>query len=323
MNIEFGTRTEVDPDGNPKPGAEDRYAVSLIVLHTYKVTGSIARKPHIVSSILGREIQAAALRYDLKFFVVDKSGGADKPVGGIQGTMPVKDGVYILPPGGVSMSTVSSRNEPFSGQIAGKSENKNSKLSAKLFEYARVIRGKTVKVQSKNIDPLEFRALTLAPGPVADFPQTIVSGRFDYDYDTGNWLSSGFRFQYVKDGERRQDEVTGSVRWVEDPNRDVNGKGEYQFNLRFNEAGAREDESAFFAETSDEELFFAVDNEIPTLGGKITYQDTYGESAARDTERPVISSKITYDLQANRLTGEQIMNFFKLWLLIVGPVNDE
>ena len=35
------------------------------------------------------------------------------------------------------------------------------------------------------------------------------------------------------------------------------------------------------------------------------------------------SSKIKYNLAANQLTKVQIMNFFKLWLVCVGPTNDE
>ena len=35
------------------------------------------------------------------------------------------------------------------------------------------------------------------------------------------------------------------------------------------------------------------------------------------------SSKVTYALDANKLTKQQIMNFFKLWLICVGPTNDE
>ena len=35
------------------------------------------------------------------------------------------------------------------------------------------------------------------------------------------------------------------------------------------------------------------------------------------------SSKVTYALNANKLTKQQIMNFFKLWVLGTGPINDE
>ena len=35
------------------------------------------------------------------------------------------------------------------------------------------------------------------------------------------------------------------------------------------------------------------------------------------------SSKVTYKLNANKLTKQQVVNFFKLWLIAVGPTNDE
>jgi hypothetical protein len=35
------------------------------------------------------------------------------------------------------------------------------------------------------------------------------------------------------------------------------------------------------------------------------------------------SSKVKYNLNANQLTKVQIMNFFKLWMICVGPTNDE
>jgi hypothetical protein len=36
-----------------------------------------------------------------------------------------------------------------------------------------------------------------------------------------------------------------------------------------------------------------------------------------------VASKVTYALNANKLTKQQIMAFFKLWLIAVGPTNDE
>ena len=75
-------------------------------------------------------------------------------------------------------------------------------------------------------------------------------------------------------------------------------------------------EAAAFEKMSDEDAFFAVDNSVPCLTGRITYVDTMsGET--------VTSSKVEYRLNANKLTKQQVMNFFKLWMLAVGPTNDE
>ena len=69
---------------------------------------------------------------------------------------------------------------------------------------------------------------------------------------------------------------------------------------------------------SDEDAFFAVDNSMPALTGRISYVD-----AMTGEDSPPSSSKVTYALNANKLTKQQIMNFFKLWLICVGPTNDE
>ena len=69
---------------------------------------------------------------------------------------------------------------------------------------------------------------------------------------------------------------------------------------------------------SDEESFFFVDDTVPCLTGKVNYVDTMPAGG----ESP-ISSKITYNLNANKLTKQQVMNFFKLWIVSVGPTNDE
>jgi len=320
MLIAFGTRSDVDDEGKPRTGSEDRYTVHLQLGDgPLAVAGTIKRHPLLLSSILGRELQGAGLGFDLKFL----SGG--KPTAEMTGSVPIDEkGVYVLSGGKLLMKTPNGRTAAFSGRIVGKSDNTAAGLANKLYEYARVIRGKRIKVQSKHIDPLEFKNVLLASGPQS-FPESTVNGRLDYDYDTGNWLTSGLRIAYSKDGQKAEDTVSGSIRWVEDAHRDTNGRGEYQFNLRFNEP--QKDESAYFTDAADEELFFAVDESVPSLTGSVAYIDTYGPSAdaseAADDERPVLASKVTYRLESRGLTETQVMNFLKLWLLVVGPVNDE
>ena len=118
------------------------------------------------------------------------------------------------------------------------------------------------------------------------------------------------------------DTVTGSIKWVEDPNRASNGKGQYEFNLRWNEDKVKpaSTEADAFKGANDEEAFFAVDNSVPSLTGKVDYVDTMAKVNGEDS---VTASKITYQLDANQLTKQQVMNFIKLWLLGIGPTNDE
>jgi hypothetical protein len=69
---------------------------------------------------------------------------------------------------------------------------------------------------------------------------------------------------------------------------------------------------------SDEEAAFFVDTSVPTLTGRVSYVDTM----VSGSEAPS-ASKITYNLNANKLTKQQVVNFLKLWLIAVGPTNDE
>jgi len=156
--------------------------------------------------------------------------------------------------------------------------------------------------------------------PAVGRSRAYVNGRLDYDYETGNWLTDGIRFKYQMDGKDVEDVVTGSIKWIEDPDRQTNGKGHYEFNLRFNEDKNKPaaTEAAAFDKMKDEDAFFAVDNSVPSMTGKVEYVDTFSGG----TTTP-ISSKITYHLSANKLTKQQIVNFYKLWMLVVGPTNDE
>ena len=150
--------------------------------------------------------------------------------------------------------------------------------------------GKQVKVEVKNSDPMRFESLALAMGPAQSYPRTVVNGNLDYDYETGNYYTNGIRFIYQLNGKEMEDVVTGSIKWVEDANRATNGKGQYEFNLRWNEAKkpSRRREADAFAKMSDEEAFFAVDNTVPSLTGTITYEDpmtTVGDKPAARNEQ--------------------------------------
>src|SRR5207247_2319885 len=73
-----------------------------------------------------------------------------------------------------------------------------------------------------------------------------------------------------------------------------------------------------FENANPEEAFFAVDEDLPSLTGRIDYVDTFISGGTTPS-----ASKVTYHLKANKLTKQQVMNFFKLWLLCVSPTNDE
>jgi hypothetical protein len=332
MNIDFRTRTNLDSSGDlkkgsPAIGAQDKYSFNLNVAKTTEFNGDIVRQPKLYSSVLGRAKQNAKLAYNVNITVLNPRDLKQKRnVGKWVGEVAIdpNSGAYNLgggeSPMRIAIDAVGKApafTDRFNGRLVGKAEKKESLGSA---TYKRLIGNKTVTVTVQKADPMRFEQLELAKGPAEVYPHTYVNGRLDYDYETGNWLTDGIRFKYQLDGRDMEDVVTGSIKWIEDPDRATNGKGRYEFNLRFNEEKNKPaaGEAAAFENMSGEDAFFAVDNSIPTLTGKIEYQDTFIAGGTTPS-----SSKITYHLNANKLTKQQVVAFFKLWMVAVGPTNDE
>lgn len=335
MDIDFATRTNLDTTGDlkkgsPALGAKDSYKLDLAVAKTNQFTGTVTRLPNLYSSVLARKKQEAQLHYSIDLAVRNpKDLSQKKTVGKWVGTIPIDTdtGAFDLSGGKakdsalrVSVDAVGKARafqEAFAGKLVGKAEKKESLAS---YTYKRLVGNRSVQVVVKKSDPMRFDNIVLAMGPAESYPRTTVNGRLDYDYETGNYYTDGITFRYTLDGKEYEDVVTGSIKWVEDQDRATNGKGYYDFNLRFNEAKHKKatGEGAAFEKMSDEDAFFAVDDSIPSLTGRISYVDTMGS----DGELP-ISSRVTYGLNANKLAKQQIMNFFKLWLIAIGPTNDE
>ena len=343
MDIDFGTRRNLDTSGDlaadsPAKGSKDVYKLALNVAKTTEYAGEIGRYPRLESKLLGREVQRAQLAFDVNLAVRNpKNLEQKKTVGKWVGSVLVdKDGVYDFgtategaSPLRVAIDSVGKATAfvgPFSGKIYGKSAQGKGLLSQKVSEYTRYVKGQKVVIKVKKVDPLKFSGLVLGEGPAQIYPRTTVNGNLDYDYDTGNWLTNGIHFKYTNNGADVDDVVTGSIKWVEDPNRDTNGKGQYEFNLRFNEEKNKPvtDESAAFAGDSSqaEDAFFQMDNSVPGMTGTISYVDTL--VPGEEGEEPnVLASKLTYSLDANKITKIQAVNMFKLLMVITGPMNDE
>lgn len=337
MNITFNTRTNLDTSGDLKKGsaaigAKDEYKLDINVAKTTDFQGTITRQPKLFSSILGRTKQDGRLYYDVNLGVRPSNNLQQKlQVGKWVGEVPLdpKTGIYELA-GGKANDTplriaIEQRGaqaafvDPFVGKLLGKAEKKEA-LSSRI--YNRVVGGKTVKIEVKKADPMKFQGIELSKGPAGTYPRCTVNGQMDFDYETSNWLipEEGVTFTYNLNGKEMSDKMTGSIKWVEDPNYSSNGKGYYDFNLRFNEEKSKPatTEDAAFAKLSDEDAFFVVDTAVPALNGRIEYVDSFVPGT--DT---VASSKVTYHLHANKLNKQQVMNFFKLWLICVGPTNDD
>jgi hypothetical protein len=335
MDIAFNTRQDKDEKGKPRAGVTDRYAINLTVNKTQNFNGSISRQPNLYGGgIIGTGLtQAALYKFDLNLSLSNPANPSEKKsLGKWVGWMPIdeKSGVFKLDGArnadpekdhGLRMAidpvgTIEGFTENFDGKLYGKAAEKTS---LKETIIRRTIGSKEVTVTIKRSDPMRFENMVLAAGPIrGQSPRTTVNGTLNYDYETGNYIADNIRFNYTFNGQPVEDVVTGTIKWIEDPQRKSNGKGKYEFNIRFNEAKNKpaQGESAAFAKMTDEEAFFSSDNTVPGITGTIEYVDSMSGDS-------VTSSKVTYKLDANKLTKQQVMNFAKLWLVCVGPTNDE
>jgi hypothetical protein len=347
MDITFNTRTHKDTSGklekgSAEKGAKDEYKIAIKVAKTTEFSGKIERQPYLFSKILGREVQPAQLDYDLDLSVLNPTDlSQKKEVGKWVGVVPIDEkGTHDFGGGDnplrIAVSAVG-KSPAFEDKFGGKLMDSQGGVdkggivgdalqSAKSASatFMRKIGKKEVKIELKNIQVVQLDNLVLAKGPVETYPSTTVKGNLTFDYDTGNWLTDGIKFKYNLDGTDHEDTVTGSIKWEEEANRKETGKGHYELNLRFNEDRqkvATDENSAFNdSNTSAEEAFFVVDTTMPALTGKIEYTDTLNGG---DPDVAPVASKLVFNLNANKLTKQQVVNFFKLWLAAVGPLNDE
>jgi len=325
MQIDFTTRmAQNQEEGAPKKGVKDYYPFDLTVnpdsKYATKFAGKITRQPRI-TQLKVRTIQWPQLEFEGINIEVPKAPGAAGTVGTLVGVISVdeKTGAFNLNNQNrqlrIDITKGRTFTDNFGGVFYGKAEDKSS-LS--ITSIKRSVGGKEVEVKFQ-ADPIKFQQTKLAKGPFPTaYPTTVVSGELSYDRETANYYARNLTFRYSgADNKEVTDTVSGTIKWVEDPARKQNGKGRYEFNLRFNEEqNHKGGDDAQFAGKNDDDLFFAVDNSIPTLLGNIEYQDTMnGET--------VTQSKVTYKLEQNKLNDTQVMNFAKLWLLVTGPANDE
>lgn len=339
MQITFGTRTATDttgkaPAGSPALGALDTYALDLDVLNSVILRGAIERRPWIPSSILGRTLQEGYFDFDVRAILKNPANPAQTvTLGGWVGGLTVDgNGKYFLaqPPEGMgelriatdSIGSIAGFVSKFGGEIQGRVPEQAGlmgladRASKRITKtYSRLVDGKTVSVTVEGADPLEFQNTVLAQGPLAGYPESRVNGSVDYDPEEGIWYLD-VSVSYNVAGAQMRDRYSGTIRWNEDPNRDQNGLGAYEVNVRLNEKPATEAD-AFAAATGDAEAaFFAADVTVPGFTGKVAYVDTFEDES-------VVASKVAYAVDANAASKVQTMNFAKILLLMIGPFNDE
>jgi hypothetical protein len=329
LKIDYQTRTQTDAAGAPLPGVKDTYTLSLDVTDSMMFGGTIQHTPRLAGGLLGRETQSATLAYDIMLSVRNPANPAQtKAIGKFIGGVPIDgQGVYRYGNGTLRIAVDASGRAAefqsrFSGLAAGKppkvaSASITDSLKQQAVSIFRQVKGQTQKVVVTDYDKMRFDGLILAAGPVKTYGEAKVNGEMLYDYERDLWFFQGVTVSYEADGMALSDKLSGNIKWIEDPQRATNGKGEYQFDVRVNEPEAQKGttEASVFA-TDDEAAFFAVDSTIPALTGSARYVDTM----SGDT---VTSSAVTIDTAGN-LTKQQMVYLTKLiWLVSVVPFNAE
>jgi hypothetical protein len=339
MTIDFQTRKQLTDENTPQVGAADTYKIDLTVAGTTQFVGSIKRLPNLKKWLGYKTAQEGGLQYDIDVFVLNPAF-AGKPefdannpkhrrsVGKMTGNIAL-DPTGKYDPAALRMAisqagTASAFESKARGLYYGKGAEA-SKAHAKAFEFVRTIGTRVVKLKAEDPDPLRFEGLVIPAGPAAVYVEKTVNGNLVYDYETGNYFTSDLTFTPAAGS---PDKVTGSIKWSEDPQREANGKGRYEFNLRWNEDRnkPKADETAAFGGASEEDAFFAVDNSVPCMSGVVQYVDTNFRNVKTGSGKMKSmpgDSAVTFALEAFQLTKGQIMDIHKLLLLIVGPFNDE
>ena len=148
-------------------------------------------------------------------------------------------------------------------------------------------------------------------------PETKFTGSIDYDPENANWYIEAAA-SYNMNGAVVNDKYSGTIRWVEDPDRAANGKGHYEVNVRLNEKPASESDAFSASDVSAEDAFFSADATVPGFTGTIAYVDTTASDGETTT-----ASKVAYNVDAHQASKIQAMDFAKILMLIVGPFNDD
>lgn len=340
MTIDFATRRKLDRSngylaGSAEKGVVDTYTLNINVAETTEYTGKIKRLPRLRKAVDGTIVQAANLQYFVDMWLRNPSDLQQrKQIGRIVGTVPIDaNEVYkFTTPSAAdraplrttidAVGSIAASENDFSGRMIGKA---GDAAKYRKMKFTRKIAGRTITIEASKIDPLTFDNLVLAAGPTPTYPSTTVNGKFDFDYDSSNYFIEGMTMSYRLGGVEYTDKVSGTIRWVEAPDRATSGVGYYEFNVRYNEDDNKPavGESGAFsgdgsAPVGDEDAFFNIDTSIPSITGRVEYVDII----PKEGEAPT-SSQVDYHLNANKVTKQQLINFFKLWLMAVGPINDE
>jgi hypothetical protein len=322
LKIQFNTKTQTDSAGKPRAGVTDKYTVNLNVCNSTIFRGDITATPLIMGGLFNSVQQSSSLNFDMHCDVVNPANPAQtKEIGRIYGIVPIDvNGVYKFDDGSlqIAINQIGAARDftaKFKGLAAGKPPVKARSLVESIMNVSKQVQGKTVTVQVKKYDLMKFQNFVLAGGPVQIYQDVTANGEMLYDYDRGAWYFKDLTLTYLDNGRQLADRISGSILWVEKPDRKTTGLGEYDFDVRVNEPTPGE--ASVFATASDEAAFFTSDATIPGLTGTMKYKDTLrGEST--------LASDVAIDLTGNKLTKQQAMCLCKLLVFsAIVPMNSD
>ena len=329
LDIQFDSRVRLDDAGKPQQGVVDTYKIDVCAAETVVFRGTIKATPGIFGDYTGMMKQQAMLQYAINMIVKNPANlSQELPVGRMVGGVPINaKGEYQYGEGTLRVAVdatgkASGFESAFRGVALGKplrGATALEKIKKQAMTLTRQVQGKTIKLVVSDYDKLGFLGLVMAAGPAKNYPEVTVNGEMLYDYERSAWYFTGVTMTYSVNGKPQQDKLSGNIKWVESPDRKVNGEGKYVFDVRMNEVDKElaAGESAAFAPVDDEAAFFAVDNTIASMTGEAKYKDTL----AGDT---TTSSSVKIDLVGNKLSKVQTVNLTRLfWLVSVIPFNSD
>jgi hypothetical protein len=320
INIAYRTRSQSDGD-KPKAGVTDVYTLNINVANSALFKGTISHLPYIHNTVTPD--QQGKITYELDLDVVNPARPEQtRNVGKMFGSAPIdKMNIFRYSDGGgvkvavFPIGAAKGFESRFNGLALAKPPA-SSGIARLKQEAVRLVSSKGGAIVLTKYDKMSFEQHVLPAGPVQIYPETTVTGILFYDYGRSAWHFNNVTLLYNAEGRRAVDTLTGSIRWIEAPNRKSTGEGHYEFNINLNEPPPTE--SAVFGAVADESSFFASDEAIPSLTGAINYKDTITPDGT------VTASVVQIDLKGNKLSKQQVMALSKLlFLSALVPINAE
>jgi hypothetical protein len=316
-------------------GPKNVYNLNINVSNSALMHGTILDTPQVISGWPNKTIkQGRSLQFDISLDIVNpKHPDPTDPksvlnVGRMSGRVPIhSDGTYNYDEGNVTNDILPIRQgSGFSsryygvtvGKPLGRPANWMETLNRKAVSLTRSVNGRRVTVVLNKYDKMEFRQNVIGAGPTLNYPVVKVNGEMLYDYIKNCWFLNNVTHEYESNGTVKFDRLTGTIRWIESPERATNGEGEYQFDIRLNEPSVSADTAFQPSKEQDDSAFFDTDSTLPSVTGTMKYKDNLSKDGT------TVSSAVTIDLQGNNITKAQLMNVTKMVLLsAVVPMNDD